>query len=170
MRQLARLSEARVERLAWLPRALLFASIRFEQVSASIAQNDGAIMRAEGGRTQQTLLFEVPLGLASVVAPVMEIALGDDAKSADGGEYSAFSPIDLVHAIALSHWPTLTAPWQIEVLGEHVARLAIGYPIAFAAPAAAADAAVPKVGDVSPSARSRVVSLKHFSLLTVTVR
>jgi hypothetical protein len=51
VRQLTRLSEARVERLAWLPGAFLLAPIRFEQVSAPIAQNDGAIIRAEGGRT-----------------------------------------------------------------------------------------------------------------------
>lgn len=41
----------------------------------------------------------MPLGLSSVVAAVMEIALGDDAKGANGREHAPFRPVDLVHAI-----------------------------------------------------------------------
>ena len=50
--------------------------------------------------------------------------------------------VNLVHAIAFTHWPTLTATCQVQVLREHVARVAIGRMIAFAAPATAAAAAV----------------------------
>jgi hypothetical protein len=87
----------------------------------------------------------VALGLASVVATVVEIAFGDDAEGADGGERPALGAVDLIHAIAVSHWPTLTATWQIEVLREHIARVAMGRRIAFAAPATAAAVSVAEV-------------------------
>jgi hypothetical protein len=48
-------------------------------------------------------LLEVPLGLGSVVAAVVEITFGDDAEGADGGEHPAFGAVDLIHAIAVSH-------------------------------------------------------------------
>jgi hypothetical protein len=52
VRQLAGFSKARVEHLAWLPRAFVsLMPIRFEQVSAAITENDGSIIRTEGGRT-----------------------------------------------------------------------------------------------------------------------
>ena len=52
MRQFARFSEACAKALAWLPGAFLpIVPIRFEQVSAAIGENYGAIVRAEGGRT-----------------------------------------------------------------------------------------------------------------------
>jgi hypothetical protein len=45
MRQFARLSEAGVERLARLPRALLpLVSIRFEEVSAALCQDHSAVV------------------------------------------------------------------------------------------------------------------------------
>lgn len=83
-------------------------------------------------------MFEVVLGSAGILATVVEIAFGDDAEGADGGEDPAFGAVDLIHAMAISHWPTLTATWQVHVLREHVARVAIGRVITFAAPAAAA--------------------------------
>jgi hypothetical protein len=53
VRQFVRFSQAYVKALARFPRAFLLAHAptRFEQVSAAIAKNDGAIIRAEGGRT-----------------------------------------------------------------------------------------------------------------------
>jgi hypothetical protein len=90
-------------------------------------------------------LLEVPLGFASVVAAVVKIAFGDDAEGADGGEHPAFGAVNFVHVIAVSHWPTLTATWQVEVLREHVARVTIGRMIAFAAPTAAAAVSVAEV-------------------------
>jgi hypothetical protein len=90
-------------------------------------------------------LLEVALRLASVVSAVMEIALRDDAKGADGGKRPAFGPVDLVHAIPVSHWPTLTATWQVEVLREHIAGVTIGFMIAVAVPTAAASVSVAEV-------------------------
>jgi Cytochrome C oxidase subunit II, transmembrane domain len=63
VRQLARLSETGVERLAGIPRALLgLVPIRFEQVSATIGEDDSAVVRAEWRRVQQALSFDMPLG------------------------------------------------------------------------------------------------------------
>jgi hypothetical protein len=89
------------------------------------------------------------LGLASVVAAVVEIAFSDDPEGPDGGEHPAVGAVDLVHAIAVSHWPALTSTWQVEVLREHVARVAIGRMIAFAAPATAPAVAVAEVVTVA---------------------
>ena len=72
----------------------------------------------------------------------MEIALRDDAKGADSGKYPAFGAVDLVHAIPVSHWPTLTATWQVEILREHIARVSSGRMIAVAASTAAARVSV----------------------------
>jgi hypothetical protein len=94
-------------------------------------------------------LLEVALRLASVVAAVVEIAFRDDTKGTDGGEHLAVDAVDLVHAIAVSHWPALTGTWQVKVLREHVARVAIGRMIAFAAPATAPAVAVAEVVTVA---------------------
>ena len=75
----------------------------------------------------------------------MEIALGHDAKGTDGGEYAAFSAVDLVHAIAVSYRAALTSARQVEILREHVARITVGWLVAFAAPAAAAAVSVAEV-------------------------
>ena len=87
----------------------------------------------------------MPLGLASIVAAIVEITFGDAAEGADGREHPAFGAVYLVHAIAVSHRPTLTAKWQVEVLREHVAWVTIGCMIAFAAPTAAAAVSVAEV-------------------------
>ncbi|OGT71672.1 MAG: hypothetical protein A3I78_05715 [Gammaproteobacteria bacterium RIFCSPLOWO2_02_FULL_56_15] len=79
----------------------------------------------------------------------MEIALGDDAERADGGEHPAFRAVDLVHTIAFSHGPTPTSSWQVEILREHISRVAIVHMIALAGTAAATAA---KIADVAPVA------------------
>ena len=91
----------------------------------------------------------------------------DDAKGADGGEHPAFGAVDLVHAIAFSHRPALTAAWQVEVLREHVARVAIGRLIAFAAAATATAASVAEVVAVASRRRARIVSVEHDPLTHV---
>ena len=85
------------------------------------------------------------LGTACVTPAVVEIALGDNAKGADGREHPAFRTVDLVHAIAVSHRAALTSAWEVEVLREHVARVTIACMVAFAAPAAAAAVSVAEV-------------------------
>jgi hypothetical protein len=82
--------------------------IRLEQVSTSVSQDNRSVVGAECRRAQQTLLFEVALGSAGVLAAIVQIALGHDAKGTDGGEHAAFSAVNLVHAIAFSDWLALT--------------------------------------------------------------
>jgi hypothetical protein len=143
VRQLARFPETRMERMAGFVTAVVaLVPIRLKQVPAAVGEDDSAVVRAEWRRVQQTFLFEVALGSASVLAAIVEIALGDDAEGADGGEHPAFGAVDFVHAIAFSHRAALTAAWQIEVLREHIARIAIGRMIAVAATATASIAEV----------------------------
>jgi hypothetical protein len=126
MRQLARLSEAGPERLKGLVRAVVaFVSVGFEKISPTVPQDNGAVVRTEWRRTYQALLLEVSLGLASVVTAVVEVAFGDDAEGTDGGEQPALGAVDVVHAIAFSNWPALRAAWQVEVLCEHITRVAV---------------------------------------------
>jgi hypothetical protein len=56
----------------------------------------------------QALVFEVALGSAGVLAGIVQIALGHDAKGADSGKHAAFGAVDLVHVITLSNWPSFT--------------------------------------------------------------
>lgn len=109
---------------------------------------------------QQTFLFEVALGSAGLLAAIVEIALGDDSERADGGEHPAFGAVDLVHAVAFSHRPALTSAREVEVLREHIARVSIGWMIAYAASATAARASVPGIAAVSPVIASRIVSFQ----------
>ena len=95
------------------------------------------------------------------LATIVEIALGHDAEGTNGGEHAAFGAVDLVHAIALSNWPALTAAWQVEVLREHVPRVAFVIAVAIARAAATTEAAVPRAAAVSAVVRSRIVSVPH---------
>jgi hypothetical protein len=40
------------------------------------------------------------LRVPRLIATIVQIALGDDSKGANGCEHSAFSPVDLVDAVA----------------------------------------------------------------------
>jgi hypothetical protein len=79
----------------------------------------------------------------------VEIAFGDDAEGADGGEHSALGAVDFVHAIALPHWPALTAAWQVEVLRENIARIALFATISFARSAATPEFTIPGIRSVA---------------------
>jgi hypothetical protein len=84
VRQLARLSETGIERLARLPRAFLsLVPIHVEEVPTAVGQDDGAVIRTEWRCVQKPLPFEMSLGAAGVLAAVVEIALGHDSKRPD---------------------------------------------------------------------------------------
>jgi hypothetical protein len=134
---------------------------RFEQVPAAVSEDHGAVVRAEWRRLQQTLSFEVALGLACFLAAIVELALCDDTKGADGREHPAFRAVDLVHAIAFSDRPALASAWQVEVLREHVAWIATAGLIAVGATATAATASVAEVVAVAIVGRARIVSVPH---------
>jgi len=103
----------------------------------------------------------VVLGLPSVVAAVVEIALGHDAKGADGGEQPAFRAVDLVHTAAFSHGPTLTSARKVEVLREYISPVSILRGIAVAGSATAAAASIANVAAVTVVGRSQIVSVPH---------
>src|SRR5262249_28622706 len=100
------------------------------------------------------------LGTTCVIPTVAEIALGHDAKGAYGGEHPAFLAVDLVHTITFPHWPPLASARQVEVLGEHIARIATGGMIAVAGSAPASAASVAVVFSVAVR-RARIVSIPH---------
>jgi hypothetical protein len=95
----------------------------------------------------------------------MEIALGNDAKGADGGEHPALRPVDLVNAIALSYRPPLTPARQVEILREDISRVAIVHMIAVTGSATAAAARIATVAAVAVITRSRIESVPHWSSL-----
>ena len=142
MRQLARLPEAGVERLAGFVRALgTFVAIGFEELPAALGQDDGSVVRAERTAANQPLVLQMPkatAGIAGLVAQVVEIALGYDPKRADGPEHPALGSVDLVDAVALLDRPPLGSTREVEIPGEHVARVTVFIAVAFAAPAATA--------------------------------
>jgi hypothetical protein len=94
----------------------------------------------------------------------MEIAFGDDAKGADGGEHAAFRPVNLVHAIALSHWPALTAARQVEISREHVTGMSPIIPVSIALTAATSEVAFAGIVTVSVVIESKIVSVEHRQL------
>ena len=105
-------------------------------VTSTVRQRDGAIVRAERARSNQSLVFEMssaPTRTIGIVAQVVQIGLGHNPKGADGSQHAALGAVDLVDTVALPNGPALTATRQVQVLREHVARVAIGRMIAFAA-------------------------------------
>jgi hypothetical protein len=140
---------------------LLLAPIRFEQVSAALCKDDRAVVRAEWTCAQQTFLFEVALGFACVLAAVMEIALGDDAKRANGGEHPAFGAVDLVNTLALPNQFALMAARQVEILHEHVAQVVFLVSVAFPGATATAAGPIPRVVPIAVLNRSTVMPVPH---------
>jgi hypothetical protein len=163
VRQLAWLPEASMERLPRLPGAFLFAPIRFKEISATVGEDDSAVLRAQWRRAQQPLSFEVALASAGVFAADVKIALGHDAKCPNGGQHPAFSAVDLVDAIAFSHRPTLTPARQVEILRERLPRVSLVIALALTRAASAADGAVPSIVTIAVTV-SDVESVPHVRL------
>ena len=165
VRQLPGLSEARVERLAWLPRAFVsLVPIRFEQVPAVVGEDDRAIIRAERRRAQETFSFEVALGATRVIPAVVEIALGHDTKGADGGKHPAFGAVDLVHPIAFPRRPSLPTARKVEVLGEHLPWVTLMIAIALTCTASTAEVELPRVDMIAMIVTS-IVPVPHSPAL-----
>jgi hypothetical protein len=147
VRQLARLPEAGVERLAAFVRALgTFVAIGFEEVSTMLRQDDGSVVRAERTAANQPLVLQMPKAAArtaGVVSQVVEIALGYNPKRADGAQHAALGSVDLVNAVAIADGATLAAAREVEILREDVTRVTLLAPVAFAAATSAAEVSVP---------------------------
>ena len=164
VRQLARLPEAGVEGLAGFVAALgTFVAIGFEEVPAALGQDDGSVVRAERTAANQPLVLQMPNAtarIAGLVAQVVEVALGHNPKRADGPEHAALGAVDLVDAVALSDRPTLASAREVEIPGEHVARVTVFVAVAFAAPTTTAEIAVPRSAAIAVVA-SRIVPVPH---------
>jgi hypothetical protein len=67
-----------------------FVAIGLEQIPAALGQDHGPVLRVERACPNQAFLFEVSHGqprVLGVVAQVMEVALGYDAKRTDRAEH-----------------------------------------------------------------------------------
>jgi hypothetical protein len=137
-------------------------TIRFEQVSAGVGEEDRAVVWVEWGRPKQTLTFEVAQSLARVLAPVVEIPLRGNPKRADRSEHPAFGAVDLVYAIPVPDWATLAASRQIEILAEHVSRIMLMIAVVITGPASAAAVARPSVVTIALTI-ARIVPVPHLS-------
>jgi len=93
------------------------------------------------------------------------VAFRHHAEGPDCGKHPAFLAVDFIHTIAVSHWPTLTATGQVEVLCEHITRVPI--PIAITHTAAATEVAVPTIAPISP-AIPRIVPVPHVLILPLS--
>jgi hypothetical protein len=87
--------------------------------------------------------------LTGALAAVVEVALGHDAKGADGGEHPAFLAVDLVHAIAFSGWPAFTPPRQVQVFREYISRIALLIATTVTGASPAAEVAIPRVAKIT---------------------
>ena len=165
MRQLARLSDTGVEGLAGLVGAVVtLVAVGLEQVTSAVRQRDGAIVRAERARPNQSLSLEMPSAptrTIGIVAQVMQISLGHNPKGADGPQHAALGAVDLIDTVALPNRSAFASTWQVEVFREHVTRVEILIPIAIARAAAATDVAVPSVLTIA-LAIPGVVPVPHF--------
>jgi hypothetical protein len=108
--------------------------------------------------------------LARVVAAVVEIALGDNAKGADGGEHPGFGAVDLVHAVAFSHRPPLTAAGQVESIREHISRISISGVLTITRATTTAAVSVAEAIAVTIVQRSRVVPVPHTRSMSPSAR
>ncbi len=125
VRQLAGLPDAGVEGLAGLVAAVIaLVAIGLEEIAPAVGQGNGAVFRAERRGANQPFVLEMLEGSSRalrVVAEVVKIALGNDAKRADRRQRAAVGAVDFVDAVTLAHLLSLAAARQVEVLREHVA-------------------------------------------------
>ena len=91
----------------------------------------------------ESIHLEVVTPERRVVSEVVEIAFRNDAERADGRERAAFGAVDLVDAVALPDRSALTAPRQVEIPRERVARISFLVSVALTCTATAPEAAVP---------------------------
>jgi hypothetical protein len=101
-----------------------FVAVGFEEVSPAVRKDNGAIVRTERARPNQSLALEMssaPTRTVGIVAQVVQIAFGDDPERADGRQHAALGAVDLVDTVALPNGPALTPTRQVEVSRKHVA-------------------------------------------------
>jgi hypothetical protein len=139
-----------------------FVAIGFEEISAMLGQGDSSIGRAERTPANQSLVLQMANAtarIAGLLAQVVEIAFGYNPKRTDGPEHTALGSVDLVDAVALSDRLPLVSTREVEIPGEHVARVTVFAAVAFAAPTTTAETAIPPVAIAVIA--SRIVPVPH---------
>jgi hypothetical protein len=147
MRQLSRFSEARVVRLSGFVATIgAFAAVGFQEIATALGQDDCAVVGADQTSANEPFILQMPKAssrVAGIIAQVVKIALGHDAKGTNRPEHPALSAVDLADALALSYRASLTSAWQLEILREHVTWVLFFVRIPIAASAAIAAISVP---------------------------
>jgi hypothetical protein len=100
VRELARLSEACVEGLVRLLRAVV--TVGLEEIATAICQDDGTVGGTERSGSNQPFMSKVPQTAVNVRGAVAQVVLGQDPKRANGCQRVALGTVDLVRALALA--------------------------------------------------------------------
>jgi hypothetical protein len=153
VRQLARLSETGVERLAWLVVATaLFVAVGFEKVSAALRQDDRSVVRAKRAPPDEPFVLQMPhvsTRADGLITWVVKIALGQHAKRSDCPKHAAFVAVDLVDAIAVADRAPLSPARQVDIAREDAAVVAHVMRVAVIAAATTGEAAFQGVAAVA---------------------
>jgi hypothetical protein len=138
MFHLARLLEARVERLA---RLVVAVTTRFQEVPAAVGQHDRHVRLAVQPNRSDEALFaqmsEVAVARISFTPVVIaEVSRSHDAKCADRRQRPSLGPSKGVLALPrVPHDLTVTSPREPEIPRENIPRVAIAIARAAVAPA-----------------------------------
>ena len=163
VRELARLPDARVERLASMLAGV--APVLVEEVTPLLRQRDHMVAPAtQAGRFDQAGFPEMPQVAAARVqwlaVVIAEIARGDNPERADGRERATLRPAELVRAVAQRDLLALALSRQVQVAHEHVAG--IDAPIAFLGRPSTTSVAIESFAVVTVSSIvERIVSVEH---------
>jgi len=121
--QLARLPEARVKGLSWLPVALQ--AIRLEHVSTQTRQDDDVTVAAlEWDSFEKARLLKMSKALPCrlkvplTVEHITQVIGVDDPKRSDRGLRLALLPVQLVGALPVSHELVALAARQVDMASE----------------------------------------------------
>ncbi len=140
--QLARALDAVRERLTvW---RILVAAVRFEQVTSFLRQRDDGGVAVDPDGLDEAGLAEVPqiavTRVEGLVEGVAQVVRRDDAEGADGGQRAALGTTEHVAVVAHPDVLAFLTTRQVDVAGEHLARLD-AFPLSLARVATAASAA-----------------------------
>ena len=90
-----------------------------EQVAPFARQRQAAVAVAKVNHIDESLIAQMFDG----VVVGIEVMLGHDAKSTDGGQGAAIVAVQLVDAVAVDDQFALVAAWQVEVAHQAIARI-----------------------------------------------
>jgi hypothetical protein len=125
------------------------------------------IMASRTGQRPPAWMGDVILVADRVAGDPREIALGDDTKRADRCQRAALGGVDLVDTVTIPNWSALASMWEVEVLREHVTRVAFLIAPTVARAAVAAAVAVPSIAPIA-LVTPGIVPVPHVSILSTS--